>query len=470
MARQILHFASAALLLAGCAAVPDLGSPPQVRPPQAYAATQSFSAPQADWPSDQWWKSYGDSQLDALVDEALAGSPTLAQAQARLRAAQARAQQSRAATLPSLTANAQAAQTKQSYNNGIPPAFVPRGYNDTGRATLDLVFDLDLWGRNRAALAAATSEATAAGMDAAQAQLMLTTSVVGAYADLNRAFAEAEAAEQALANREATRKLVAQQVVNGAANQGELKQAEAAASSAGQDLAAAHEQVGLARDQIAALLGAGPDRGLAIARPAQPADRQFGLPQNLAADLLGRRPDLQAARLRAQAAAKRIDVAKAEFYPNVNLAAFVGAQSLGLDMLTKSGSDIGQAGLALSLPIFQGGQLSGAYRGARAEYDAAVASYDATLVQALKEVADAAVSERALATRLAAAREALAKGEEAYRIARMRYEGGLDPYTSVLTAENALILQRRAAADLESRALSLDAALVRALGGGFRAA
>lgn len=470
MARQILPFASAALLLAGCAAVPDLGSPPQVRPPQAYAATQSFSAPQADWPSDQWWKSYGDSQLDALVDEALAGSPTLAQAQARLRAAQARAQQSRAATLPSLTANAQAAQTKQSYNNGIPPAFVPRGYNDTGRATLDLVFDLDLWGRNRAALAAATSEATAAGMDAAQAQLMLTTSVVGAYADLNRAFAEAEAAEQALANREATRKLVAQQVVNGAANQGELKQAEAAASSAGQDLAAAHEQVGLARDQIAALLGAGPDRGLAIARPAQPADRQFGLPQNLAADLLGRRPDLQAARLRAQAAAKRIDVAKAEFYPNVNLAAFVGAQSLGLDMLTKSGSDIGQAGLALSLPIFQGGQLSGAYRGARAEYDAAVASYDATLVQALKEVADAAVSERALATRLAAAREALAKGEEAYRIARMRYEGGLDPYTSVLTAENALILQRRAAADLESRALSLDAALVRALGGGFRAA
>ena len=129
------------------------------------------------------------TKLDALVDEPLAGSPSLVQAQARVRAAQARAQQSRAALLPSVALNAQAAQTKQSYNNGIPPDFVPEGYNDTGRATLDLNFDLDLWGKNRAALAAATSEATAAEMDAAQARLMLTTSVVGAYAELSRAFA-----------------------------------------------------------------------------------------------------------------------------------------------------------------------------------------------------------------------------------------------------------------------------------------
>lgn len=85
-------------------------------------------------------------------------------------------------------------------------------------------------------------------------------------------------------------------------------------------------------------------------------------------------------------------------------------------------------------------------------------------------MADAAAGERALGERLTAARLALAKGEEAYRIARLRYEGGLESYTSVLTAENAVIQQRRAAADLEARALTLDAALVRALGGGFRAA
>ncbi len=114
MARLILPPVTAALLLAGCAAVPNLGPAPQVRPVQAYAATSSFDAPAAEWPVDQWWTSYGDAQLDTLVDEALAGSPSLAQAQARVRAAQARAQQSRAALLPSASLNAQAAQTKQS--------------------------------------------------------------------------------------------------------------------------------------------------------------------------------------------------------------------------------------------------------------------------------------------------------------------------------------------------------------------
>jgi NodT family efflux transporter outer membrane factor (OMF) lipoprotein len=220
---------------------------------------------------------------------------------------------------------------------------------------------------------------------------------------------------------------------------------------------------------LAALAGAGPDLGLALKRPAATSRAAFGLPPNLQADLLGRRPDLQAARLRAEAAAKRIDVARAGFYPNVNLAAFIGVQSLGLNNLTKSGSDIGQAGLAFSLPIFEGGRLEGAYRGARADYDAAVATYDRTLITALQEVADAAAGQRALSVRLGAAREALAHGEEAYRIARLRYEGGLSNYLTLLTAEDAVIAQRRAVAQLEARALTLDASLVRALGGGFRA-
>ena len=162
-------------------------------------------------------------------------------------------------------------------------------------------------------------------------------------------------------------------------------------------------------------------------------------------------------------------MAKAGFYPNINLAAFIGAQSLGLSNFTRSGSDIGQGGLAISLPIFEGGQLQGAYRGARGDYDAAVAAYDGTLVRALQEVADAAAGQRALTTRLAAARESLTAGESAYRVARLRYEGGLTSYLTLLTAEDAVIAQRRLVAQLEARALTLDASLVRALGGGFRA-
>lgn len=470
MARRLPALSGVLLLgLSACAAIPDVGPAPVARTGESLATTQSLVAPPAAWPTDGWWTSYGDAQLDALIAEALAGSPSLAQAQARLRAAQAQAQQARAATLPSLAATAQAAEVKQSYNNGFPRQFVPKGYNDTGRASLDLNFDLDLFGRNRAALAAATSEARAAEVDAAQARLVLTTGMVTAYADLARLFSDRDAAAQALANREATVRLVSQRVDNGAANRGELSQAEAGAAAARQDLTALDEQVAIARHQLAALAGAGPDRGLALTRPTASGPAETGLPANLAADLLGRRPDLQAARLRAEAAARRIDVAQAGFYPNVNLAAFVGLQSLGLDMLTRSGSDIGQGAVAVSLPIFQGGRLRGAYRGARAEYDAAVAAYDQTLVQALQEVADAAAGKQALRSRLADAREAQAKAEDAYRIARLRYEGGLDPFVNVLTAEDRAIAQRRAAADLEARALTLDAALVRALGGGFAA-
>jgi NodT family efflux transporter outer membrane factor (OMF) lipoprotein len=469
MPRSFLPLLAGALALAGCATVPDLGPKPQPKAAAALASAQAFAAPPAAWPADRWWTAYGDPQLDALMDEALKGSPTLAEASARLRAAQARAQEARGATLPSLSANGQAAEAKQSYNNGIPAQFVPRGWNDTGKATLDLSYDLDLWGRNRAALKATVSEADAARMDEAEARLVLTTGVAAAYADFVRLTAERAAADSALQNREASADLVTHRVEGGAANQGEADQARAAAAQARQDLAALDEQLAVARDQLAALTGAGPDRGLALDAPKPTVAAGFGLPPNLAADLLGRRPDLQAARLRAEAAAKRIDVARAGFYPNVNLAALIGVQSLGLDNLTRSGSGIGQAGLAFSLPIFEGGRLQGAYKGARAEYDAAVAAYDGALVTALQQVADAAAGKRALEARLAAARESLAAGESAYRVARLRYEGGLTSYLTLLTAEDAVITERRTVAQLEARALTLDASLVRALGGGFRA-
>lgn len=469
MSRMKIPILASVLALAGCAAVPRMGEAPQPAAAASYATARSFAAPAAAWPADRWWSAYADPQLDKLMDEALAGSPGLTQAAARLRAAEARAEQARAGTLPSLGANAQAAETKQSYNNGFPAQFVPQGYKDTGRATFDLAFDLDLWGRNRAALKAATSEAEAARMDAAEARLVLTTAIAATYADFARIWAEREAAEASSFNRAASAELVAKQLAGGVANQGEAKQARAAAAASRQDLAALDEELTLARNRLAALAGAGPDRGLSLVRPKAVPSAAFGLPRSLAADLLGRRPDLQAARLRAEAAARRIDVAKAGFYPNLNLAAFIGVQSLGLSNLSKSGSDIGQAGLAFSLPIFEGGRLQANYRGARGDYDAAVAAYDQTLVQALQEVADAAASQRALQTRLSAAREGLAAGEAAYRIARLRYEGGLTTYLTLLTAEDTVIAQRRTVAQLEARALSLDAGLVRALGGGFRA-
>lgn len=462
--------AAAAALLTACAAIPDLPPGASLPAPDSLAASQTFAAPASDWPADAWWRAYGDPQLDALIGEALAGSPDLAAAEARARKADALAGQACSALLPQLELNAQLQSMKQSYNNGFPAEFVPHGYKDSARATIDFGYGLDLFGKNRASLAAGLGEADAARADLAAARLTLSTEVASAYADLAQLYADRDAALDALRIRTDSARLIAERADNGLENQGAVARAEAGAASARAEAAALDEALDLTRNRLAALVGAGPDRGRAVDRPQVQALKAFGLPQDLRASLIGRRPDVTAARLRAEAAAQRIKVAKAAFYPDIQLSAYLGRQSLGLDLFTKGGSVIGGVGPALNLPIFEAGRLRSAYRGAGADYDAAAAAYQGALVQALQEVADVAVSTRALETRLTESRAALAGTQRAYDVALARYKGGLATYLDVLSAEDALIASRRAVADLETRAFSLDVALTRALGGGFATA
>lgn len=455
-----------ALGLGACAAIPDLGARPQRIEAASLAADQAFAAPRGDWPATDWWHGFGDPALDSLIAEALAGSPDVAQAGARLRAAEATAQQAGARLLPSIGAEASASGNKQSKNLGIPPQFVPGGVNDVGQIAGTFSIDVDLWGRDRAALAAATSEADAARVDEAQARLTIASAVAAAYADLALYYEERDVALDALKVRETTAELTAQRVAQGLDTRGELRQAEARVPAAKADIAALDEAIALTRNRLAALLGKGPDRGLSIERPRFQA-APLGVPDRLALDLVGRRPDIVSARLRSEAMASRIKVARADFYPNINLTAIAGLNALGLDNLFKSSSSYGNFGPALTLPIFEGGRLQGAYRGARANYDEAVARYDSTLVNALHEVADATASLRALDDRLAEQREALTKSEEASAIARLRYKGGLANQLTVLATDDAMLANRRAVADLEGRRRALDIILIRALGGGF---
>ena len=160
-------------------------------------------------------------------------------------------------------------------------------------------------------------------------------------------------------------------------------------------------------------------------------------------------------------------MAKTAFYPNVNLSLIGGGAALNLSSLSASSLGFANVGPAISLPIFEGGKLEANYRGARADHDLAVANYDQTVTGALHEVADVAVSERALTARLVHSRDALKAAETAHTIALDRYQGGLSTYLDVLRAEDLLITSRRQVADLETRAFTLDVALVRALGGGF---
>ena len=466
----LLIAAASALALAGCA--PDLGPAPKPKPIANYATAQTFQAPAADWPAADWWTAYGDPQLTGLIEEGLKGSPTLAQAEARVRQAEAQAQQAGAALLPHVAANGELQEARQSLNMGFPPEFqqyLPHGWLPHARATADLQWQLDFFGKNRAALAAATSEARAAQADAAAARLQLSTQVAGAYADLARLYAEREDAAAALDLRQQTASLIGQRLQNGLENRGGFALASANVPAAQRQLTVIDQQIALTRHQLAALMGEGPDRGLSIARPTAVAGRGFGLPPALGADLIGRRPDIEAARLRAEAASRRIKVARAAYYPDINLVASYGLESLGLGAFFNHNSQTGVVGPAIRLPIFEGGQLEGQLRGARAEYDAAVAAYDQTLTNALHETADAIAGVKAVSAQLGDARSALASAEESYRIAQQRYQGGLSTYLDVLAAENTVLTDRQIVTDLQAQALSADVALVRALGGGFRA-
>lgn len=456
--------------LAACA--PDLGPKPQMTPPAALSATRSFAAAPAPWPKQDWWIGFADPQLTTLIETGLNSAPDLAIAAARLRAAQAQAESAGASTLPSLSAGASIEPTRQSLNMGFPPAFqsfLPQGWHSETEAAFNASYDLDFWGKNRAALAAATSEAEAAEAELAQARLTLSTAIATAYAQLVQLTADLATQKDAVHVREESAKLVESRVQFGLENTGQLAQARAEIAIAQSQADQLSAQIARTRHQIAALLGEGPDAGLDIAVSVAEMPAAPGLPANLPADLAGRRPDLVAARLQAEAAAEQVHIAKVGYYPDISLSGQFGLLSLNPSDFLKHTSMFGAVGPAIHLPIFTGGALEGSYRGARAGYDEAVANYNKTLATAFAQIADALSDQASLKQELTHAQEALEQSQKAYEVAKTRYRGGLSRYLDVLTAENTVLLQRRQLTDLQAQRFIDDIALIRALGGGFEA-
>jgi NodT family efflux transporter outer membrane factor (OMF) lipoprotein len=457
-------------LLAACA--PDLGQLAQMKPPAGYASQKALGAPTTTaWPSEVWWTAYNDPQLTALIEEALKGAPDLKVAEARLRQAQAQTQVSGAPLLPTITGSGSIQATGIELNApGIPQNFkdfLPSSVQPFTNLGGKFAYEVDFFGKNRAALAAATSQEEAAEFELRAARLQISTAVASAYADLVRLTAERQAAVDAVKVRDDTLVLVADRVKNGLENESQQAQSSAEKNVTLGDVAAIDASIDRVRHQLAALVGAGPDRGLDVTPNLASISAPWGLPSNLPADLIGRRPDVAAARLTAEAAAQRVKVARANFYPNINLNASVLDLSLTPEKIFTQNILVAQFGPAISLPIFEGGRLTGAYRGAAAEYEAAVATYDKAVSDALKDVADAVSQQKAVAVQLDYAQKAVADSRKAYDLAVLRYNGGLSPYLVVLTAQSTLITQERAVADLNAQTLSANVALVRALGGGF---
>ncbi len=457
----------AALVISACAQAPDhLLS--QMKKADDFSSSQSLNSQnKVSWPDNKWWLRYHDQQLNQLMDEALQDSPSLQAAEARLRNMAGVAEQIGAIRSIQVGASASASETKVSY--AYQAYMPPHNWNDYGSVTANFSYDFDFWGKNKASVAAATSDFAAAEAETAAARLMISTSLAQAYAELARLHLNKETAQTAVAIRTKTVELMTNRFNNGLETQGAVKQMQALQANAEAELLAVDESIQLQKNAIAALLGKGPDRGLSIQRPSVQLSDSFGLPENTGINILGHRPDVTAARWRAESAAKRIHVAKAQYYPDVSISGFIGYQAFGLNNLTRTGNDAGSIGPAIYLPLFTGGRLSGQLTSAEATYEEAVANYNSTVTQALHDVADVMTSSKALKARLEKTENAYQDAKAAYQIADNRYRGGLATYLDVLTAEDAMLNTQRALVNLQSRSFSLDVSLIHALGGGFDA-
>ncbi|VCU68950.1 Multidrug resistance outer membrane protein MdtP precursor [Pigmentiphaga humi] len=451
-------------LVAALAACAGMDRDPSEHVQAVDAAQLGMSLDEVQWPARQWWHRYGDGQLNALVDEAVAGSPSIAMAQARLARAEAAAGTVRANGLPQVDATFTA--TRQRYTeHGIVPAPLAGAVRTDARLALNVGYDFDFWDKNGAQLHAALSEGRAAQAERQAAASLLAASVGTAYFNLQRLFAQGEVLRSAIDQRNGVVELTRQRYASGLDTQVEVKQAESALAEARTQLAQVDEGVALQRNALAALVGRGPERGVSL-QPVKLAAPAAAVPDSVPLSLLGRRADIVAARWRVESARGSVDAAKAMFYPDVNLAGFIGTSALGLSNLFRSGSQIVGVGPAITLPIFEGGRLNANLTGRQADADLAIATYNQTVLHAVNEVADALASIRALERESAEQRKAREAIEQAYELAVKRYRAGLGNYLSVLAAQGSVLAQSRLDADLKARALTLDVALAKALGGG----
>jgi NodT family efflux transporter outer membrane factor (OMF) lipoprotein len=468
--RIVLLLPTLAVALAGCVDRGGWHPAPQLQP-QGVAAEHSLADAKVrsdTWPVNEWWRAYGDEQLNALVQEALAGSPSLTTAQARLRAAQGQAIAARAARLP--TASLDASVTRQRFpEDGLYPPPYGGNYWTQGQAQLDFSYDIDFWGKNRALSEAARSGVQAAEADQAAARLALSVAVVRAYIQFDLSYDLLDVANESLKQQMAILDLTQQRVGAGLENTARVKQSEGAAALTRAGVVATQANIELARNQLADLVGAGPDRGLQLQRPKLTAPTDLALPTVLPAELLGRRPDIVAARAQVEAATHGVKAAEADFYPNVNLTAFAGFQSLGLSQLFEAGDRVFGAGPAVSLPLFNRGALQGALYARQAQVDMSVAQYNQTLLDAVREVADVVANWRALERESVEQVTALGDAQNSYQLTTDRYRAGLDNYLSVLSSENQVILAEALRAELDARRMSFSVDLIRALGGGYAA-
>lgn len=452
--------------LTGCASMGHIE--PQAKLTDANTLETGLVGSHTPWPTEQWWKRYGDAQLDSLIETALRDSPSLHVAEARVRQAKSLAKVAESATLPSGSIDASFTRERFTTTSFIPPPWAGN-YDWDNSLTADVSYDLDLWGRQRDALAAAIDETRVAEAESQMARLELENRIVRAYLQLALHYTLRDSLEETLKHRQRGLEITQKRLAAGLATEVEVSQFEAAIPGLETQVEQHTEAITLLHHQLAALIGQGPAAGESIQRPTLnlSGDNWLQLPARLPADLIGRRPDVAARRWGAEAAARGIDAAKASFYPNINLMAFIGFQSVGFRDFINNDSAVRGIGPAISLPIFDGARLRGNLAARTASYDIAAENYNETVLHALESVAGALAVAQSAQQQKRMIDAGVAASTKARSLATQGHKAGLTDYLVVLNSEVTLLQQEDLQATIVTHQLQSYADLMLALGGGW---
>ncbi|WP_346727583.1 efflux transporter outer membrane subunit [Zestomonas insulae] len=458
-------------IIAGCVSTGGIAPHQGHLDPATLATDSAIQAANRDagWPQERWWSVYGDPQLDAWIATALDNSPSLAEASARIRQAMALAGAAEAAEAPQVNAEVKLQRHKWPTDFFYGPGELADTTTWNNEATLGLSYALDLWGRDRSDSERARNVAYMAAAEARVAQLELESNIVRTYVMLSLQYAELDIGHSMLKQQQEMLELAQRRLRGGIGTDFEVSQAQVPIPETRRKIDSLEEAIALNRNRLSALAGKGPGAGASLRRPQLKLAAAAGLPSQVPAELLGRRPDVVASRWRVAALAKGVDVARAGFYPNVDLMASIGFNAVGggmLEYLTKSKFNY-SVGPAVTLPIFDGGRLRGELGESAAAYDAAVAQYNQTLVNGLKDISDQLIRMHSADQQATFAAQSVQAASTAYQLAKEAYEGGLTDYLNVLQAQTSLFQQQLTEQKVAATRLAVHADLLVALGGGL---
>jgi NodT family efflux transporter outer membrane factor (OMF) lipoprotein len=464
--RAVFVVAALAAALAGCVAGPDYARPPVETPPAwKLEAPWREGTPDDAAPKGPWWQRFGDARLDALQAQALAQSPTLALANARLAQARAVVAATSAGQWPTVNLNARGLRQRISANRPLSNYASPNfsTVQNDGVVLLSVNYEFDLAGRVQRTVEGAQASAEQAAADFENTRLLLGTDLATAYFNLRAIDIELDVLARSIALQRRSLEFVRTRHDLGAASGLDVAQQQALLDTTLTQLDVVRRQRGPFEHAVATLTGTpAPSFSLvADIRELTPPTVPLGVPS----DVLERRPDVASAERAMAAANAQIGVATAAYYPSITITPNLGYESRMLANLFSAPSALWAIGAQFTQPLFSAGRIDANVEYARANYDATVASYRRVVLTAMQEVEDGITSLSALESADRQSRTAVQTARLVLELATARYEGGATTYLDVITAQQALLSAERLSAQLSGQRLLTSVFLIKALGG-----